>query len=75
MTEITTYTREQLIDALVAEYEWYIHDNYDEAFDNNPEKFREHLQPMPHSELIEETCTTSGDDEGYTLEDFMTSWT
>ena len=75
MTEATTYSREQLIDALVAEYEWYIHDTYDEAFENNPDKFREHLQPMTHEKLVEETCTTSGDDEGYTLEDFMTSWT
>ena len=67
-TEATaTYSREQLIDALVADYEWYIHDTYDEEFDNNPDKWREYLQPLSLEELILET----GTDEGFTLEEFM----
>ena len=70
----TDYSHQQLVDALVAEFKWYCHDSYDEEFDNNPDKFREYLQPMTHSQLIEETCTTSGDDEGYTLQDFMSNW-
>lgn len=67
MTEATTYTREQLIDALVADYAFYIHDTYDEEFDNNEDKFREHIQTLSDSELINETCT----DETFTLEEFM----
>ena len=72
MTEATTYSREQLIDALVAEYKWYCHDSYDEEFDNNPDKLRVHLQTLTHEQLIEETAT---DDVGYTMEEFITSWT
>ena len=70
----TDYSHQQLVDALVSEYEWYIHDSYDEEFDNNPDKYRAHLQPMSHSQLIDETCTTTGDDEGYTIQDFMSSY-
>ena len=70
MTEVPTYSRTQIIKALVANYEWYIHDNYDEHYDNNPDNYRESVVNMSDSELIEET----GTDDGYTLEDFMSSW-
>ena len=70
MTEATTYSRAQIIDELVANYEWYIHDTYDEHYGNNPDKYRESVVNMSDSELIEET----GTDDGYTLEDFMLSW-
>ena len=73
MTQATTYSREQLIDALVAEYEWYTHDDYDEAFDNDADKYRAHLEPMTHEQLIYET-NTDDDDSTSSLEDFMTSW-
>ncbi len=66
----TDYSHQQLVDALVAEYKWYTHDDYDEVFDNNPDKYREHIQSMTHSQLIDETNT----DEGYTIQDFMSSW-
>ncbi|MDB4484608.1 hypothetical protein N9026_00165 [bacterium] len=70
MTEATTYSRTQIIDALVDEYEWYIHDTYDEEFDNNPDKFRESIVNMSDEELILQTCT----DDTYTLEEFMHSY-
>ena len=67
----TDYSHQQLVDALVAEFAWYCHDSYDEEFDNNPDKLRVHLQTLTHSQLIDETAT---DDEGYTLQEFMSSW-
>lgn len=67
MTE-TTYSREQLIEALVADYAFYIHDTYDEHFDNNEDKYREHILTLSDSELILETGT---DDESFTLEEYM----
>ena len=73
MTEARTYSSEQLIDALVSEYEWYTHDDYDEAFDNDADKYRAHLQPMTHEQLVEET-STDDDDSTYTLEEFMLNY-
>ena len=66
----TDYSHQQLVDALVSEYEWYIHDDYDEAFDNNPDKYRAHIQSMTHSQLINETAT----DDTYTIQEFMLNW-
>ena len=66
----TDYSHQQLVDALVSKYEWYMHDDYDEVFDNNPDKYRAHIQSMTHSKLIEETAT----DETYTLQEFMSTY-
>ena len=63
----TDYSHQQLVDALVADYAFYIHDTYDEEFDNNEDKFREYLLTLSHSELIKET----GTDDSFTLEEYM----
>jgi hypothetical protein len=63
------YTTEQLIDALVAEWEYLCHDDYDPD-DATPEEYRKELEEYTYDELIEETCT----DEGYTLEEYMQHW-
>ena len=63
------YTRAQLINALVAEWEYLCHDDYDED-DQTPEEYREDLIEMTLDELVEETSTG----EGYTLEEYMEHW-
>ena len=63
------YTKEQLIDALVAEWEYLCHDDYDPD-DATPEEYRGHLEYLTVEELVEETCT----DEGYTLNEYMSNW-
>ena len=63
------YTRADIINALVAEWEYLCHDDYDPE-DQTPEEYREDLQNYTLEELIEETCT--GD--GYTLDEFMENW-
>lgn len=63
------YTKQQLIDALVAEWEYLCHDDYDPS-DATPEEYRGHLEYLTTEELVEETCT----DENYTLEDYMSNW-
>ena len=63
------YTRAQLINALVAEWEYLCHDDYDED-DQTPEEYREDLIEMTLDELVEETSTG----EGYTLEEYMENW-
>lgn len=60
------YTREQLIDALVHEWDYLCHDDYDPE-DQTPEEYRKDLEDYTYQELIEETST----DEIYTLDDFM----
>jgi len=63
------YTRAQLIDALVAEWEYLCHDDYDPE-DQTPEEYREDLIEMTLEELVEETSTG----EGYTLDEWMENW-
>ena len=63
------YTRAQLIDALVAEWEYLCHDDYDPE-DQTPEEYREELQDYTLEQLIEETSTG----EGYTLDEWMENW-
>ena len=60
------YTKAQLIDALVAEWEYLCHDDYDPE-DQTPEEYREDLNEMTIEHLVEETSTG----EGYTLDEFM----
>jgi hypothetical protein len=63
------YTKAQLIDALVAEWEYLCHDDYDPE-DQTPEEYREDLIEMTLEELVEETSTG----EGYTLDEWMENW-
>ena len=70
MTTLTVvnmnYTKEQLVDALVHEWEYLCHDDYDPQ-DPTPEQYRKEMEELTIEELIEETDT----DEEFTLEDFM----
>ena len=63
------YTKAQLIDALIAEWEYLCHDDPDED-DMTPEEYREELIEMSMEELIEETST----DEHFILEEYMNSY-
>jgi len=63
------YTKEQLIDALVREWEYLCHDDYDPN-DDTPEEYRLKMEELTIEQLIEETSTG----EGYTLEEFMENW-
>ena len=68
---IMKYTTEQLIDALVAEWEYLCHDDYDPQ-DPTPEEYRKQLQEYTYDELIEEACLD--DDDGFTLDDYMETY-
>ena len=60
------YSKAQLIDALVTEWEYLCHDDPDPD-DQSPEEYREDLIEMSLDELVEETSTG----EGYTLEEYI----
>jgi hypothetical protein len=61
------YTKEQLIDALVNEWEYLCHDCPEEG-DDTPEERREWLETLTLEQLVEETDT---DSEFYPLDDWM----
>ena len=63
------YTREQLIDALVYEWDYLCHDDYDPE-DLTSEEYRKEMEKLTIEELIEETSTG----EGYTLDEWMENW-
>ena len=63
------YNKAELIDALVSEWEYLCHDDYDPE-DQTPEEYREDLIEMSIDELVEETSTG----EGYSLEEYMENW-
>ena len=65
-----TPTREQLIDALVKEYEYLCHDDYDPDEDITPEEYLEMINTLSYEELVLETST----DETYTLEQFLSTY-
>ena len=62
-----TPTREQLIDALVKEYEYLCHDDFDPDEDLTPEEYLEMINTLSYEELVSET---SADD----LEEYILTW-
>lgn len=66
MSDKTEYSREQLIDALIAAYR---HNKQEGDWDTNEteEQYLERLTKSSMDELIEKTCT----DEEFTLEEFF----
>ena len=66
----TDYSHQQLVDALQAEYEFLIHDDFDEDIDMTPPEHLDYLNSMSHDELIAETAT----DDTFTLSDFMSTY-
>jgi len=64
------YTKAQLIDALVAEYDYLCHDDFNPDTDPTLDEYRDEMEELTIEQLIEETST----DEHYTLEEFMENW-
>ena len=61
----------KLINALVAEYQYLCHDDFDPDEDLTPEEYLEMLRKMSYDELVEEANV----DEEYTLEEYLETWT
>ena len=64
------YTRQQLIDALVAEYDYLCHDDFDPDVDMSPDEHLEYLNSLSVEQLIDDT----GTDAEFTLDDFMSRY-
>jgi hypothetical protein len=67
---IMTHTRQQLIDALVHEYEFLCHDDFDPDVDPTPAEYRAMLASFTDDDLRDESST----DDTYTLDDYITNW-
>jgi len=65
-----TYTREQLINALVNEYEYLCHDDFDPDVDLTTEEYRLKIECYNDEDLINETAV----DENFTIQQFMETW-
>ena len=64
------YQKEELIQALVKEYEWLCHDDFDPGEDCTPEEYLDAIKDLSYDELVEETQT----DDIFTLDQFMRTY-
>ena len=71
MTNTTTnYTKQQLVDALCAEYDFYCREDFNPDEDLSSEDYRSLMMSKTHSQLVKET----GTDDEITLQEFMSSY-
>jgi hypothetical protein len=72
MTLPTDYSHQQLVDALLSQFNSFIADGFEDELDMTLEEYQEYLKGLTHSQLITET----GCDEEYVfLSDFMYAFT
>lgn len=67
----TDYSRQQLIDALSAEYAFLCHDDFDPDVDMTASQHLDYLNAMTNAELVVETAT----DEENPLSEFIYAYT
>ena len=65
---MTNYSRSQLIDALIGQYESFINDDLLDEEDPTLEEYIAYLKTQSYTVLVEET---SIDENEFTLDDFM----
>ena len=65
-----TYTREQLINALVNEYEYLCHDDFDPSVDLTTEEYRLKIECYNDEDLIAEASV----DEYFTIDQFIRTY-
>ncbi|QDH50612.1 hypothetical protein [Synechococcus phage S-B43] len=64
------YQKQQLIQALVREYEYLCHDDFDPDVDPTPEQYLDSIKDLSYDQLVEETQT----DDRFTLDEFMSAY-
>ena len=64
------YSKQELNDALQAEYDFLCHDDFDPEEDLSLEEHKDMLKNMSYDELVAETST----DDIFTLDDFMRTY-
>ena len=64
------YQKQQLIQALVKEYEYLCHDDFDPNVDPTPEEYLDSIKDLSYDELVEEAQV----DDHFTLDNFMEAY-
>ena len=64
------YQKQQLIQALVKEYEYLCHDDFDPDVDPTPEEYLDSIKDLSYDELVEEAQV----DDHFTLDNFMEAY-
>ena len=64
------YQKQQLIQALVSEYEYLCHDDFDPDVDPTPEEYLDSIKDLSYDELVEEAQV----DDHFTPTDFMNAY-
>ena len=64
------YQKQQLIQALVKEYEYLCHDDFDPDVDPTPEEYLDSIKDLSYDELVEEAQV----DDYFTLDNFMEAY-
>ena len=67
----TDYSHEQLVDALMGEYNSFIEDGLEEDLELSFDEYKSYLQKCTHAQLVEETGC---DDDIFPLSDFVYSY-
>ena len=64
------YQKQQLIQALVNEYEYLCHDDFDPDVDPTPEEYLDSIKDLSYDELVEEAQV----DDHFTLDEFIKAY-
>ena len=64
------YQKQQLIQALVREYEYLCHDDFDPDVDPTPEEYLDSIKDLSYDELVEEAQV----DDHFTLDEFIKAY-
>ena len=65
--QLVNYSKQQLIDALVNEYDNICHDSPLQGYESTPPEYLIYLNALTHDELVYET----GTDNEFSLSEFM----
>ena len=68
------FNRSHLIDALVHEYEFLCHDDFNADTDFTPAEYRAYLDSEPDSTLIDEVYVSCFDDQQQAIDEFIDQW-
>jgi hypothetical protein len=74
MPETSNINRFHLINALVHEYEFLCHDDFNPEVDFTPAEYRDWLSSEPDSTLIDEVYVSCFDDQQQAIDEFIDQW-
>ena len=74
MIKTASFNRSHLIDALVHEYEFLCHDDFDPEIDFTPTEYRDYLNGESDSTILDEVYVSCFDDQQQAIDEFIDQW-